>query len=118
MPDTKSITPAEFRTAEDTCQRELLALLSRHRAALGDLGVIHALIETVGSLCVATLTAAGPSDERERARRRVHEWIAHAQTFVATSHGDLDVIAALIEMLKSQIAALHAFVATANARPH
>ena len=118
MRDTNTISPAAFRAAEERCQHELLALLARHRDALGgDLGVIHAVSETLGDLAVATLTAAGPSEARDRARRHVHQWIAHVQTYVATAHGDLDVIDALVEMLKSQIVALQTFAATANARP-
>lgn len=118
MSDTNTITPAAFRAAEERFQRELLALLSRHRDALGgEVLALHALIDAVGRLAVATLTAAGPSEARDRARRHVHTWIAHLQTYVATAHGDVEVIGALIEMLKTQIEALQVYVASANARP-
>jgi hypothetical protein len=58
-PKTRPITVDEFRAASDASQPAAAQLLTKHRTPLGgDLGVIHALTELLGSLCKATIDLA------------------------------------------------------------
>jgi hypothetical protein len=61
MPDTlkRPMTPDEFRAASDAFLADITPLLERHRVPLGgEGGLIHALVEVLGSLCHATLDVA------------------------------------------------------------
>lgn len=74
-----------FRDAEATFEHDLLRLLDRHRAALGgQLGVVHALLETSGALCNGLLTDLGASPEGEVARRHLHQQITALALYVGT----------------------------------
>ena len=60
MPDTpvtRPITLDEFRRAADAFHADVVSLREQHVTPLGGvLGLIHAEVEQLGSLCVATIT--------------------------------------------------------------
>jgi hypothetical protein len=59
MPDTRPITVDEFQRACEALHAHVLPLLARYWPALGgEVGVIHALVELLGSLCKATIDLA------------------------------------------------------------
>ena len=69
---------AAFRAAEAAFETDLVVCIRRHLTALGgELGVIHALVETLGSVCVAVVR------ETPMAQRHVDQQIGDLALFVA-----------------------------------
>ena len=82
MPE-RPLSVVEFRTAEADFERALLAVLRRHCAALGgELGLLHALLETAGSVAAALLLDLGDSEAGDRAQRHLEQQIAALALFI------------------------------------